>query len=112
MARLLRSAAFAGVAVLIAAGCGGEESASTSTATTSELAKPDEIYNACLEQLADTSVTPSAAQTTCSQARALFAQCTIEANGLGAQARRDEALAKCQHQADKALAGLADAVPE
>jgi hypothetical protein len=98
------------------AGCGGgEDTPNAGSSTTSTAADPgppsqDEIYNACIGQLAETSVHSDLAQATCAQARALYSDCLIAASETQGD-RHDRAIAACEREAKKGLAELAESAP-
>lgn len=110
--------ALAGVAAcLLATSCGDGDEADTSdpsssSTTTADSGPPsvDEIYNACLGQLAQTSVSPEAAQMTCAQARELFSECVITASKKTG-AEHDDAITACEDEAEDGLAELGESAP-
>ena len=113
----MRSAGLAtAVVCMLVAGCGGGEdapnagSSTTSTAADPDPPSQDEIYNACIGELAETSVHSDLAQATCAQARALYSNCLIAASEKQGD-RHDRAIAACEREADKGLAELAESAP-
>ena len=111
----MRSAGLAtAVVCIVMAGCGGEDTpnAGSTTSTAADPGPPsqDEIYNACIGALAETSVHPDLAQATCAQARALYSECLIGASEKQGD-RHDRAIAACEREADKGLAELAESAP-
>ena len=105
----MRSAGLAtAVVCLVVVGCGDDD-----TSTTADPGPPsqDEIYNACIGELAETSVGSDLAQSTCAQARALYSNCLIAASEKQGGAH-DRAIAACEREADKGLAELAESAPD
>ena len=112
----MRSAGLAtAVVCMILVGCGGGEDApnagsSTTCRRRSGPPSQDEIYNACIGELAETSVHSDLAQATCAQARALYSNCLIAASEKQGD-RHDRAIAACEREADEGLAELAESAP-
>jgi hypothetical protein len=110
---------------LIAAGCGSDDSStstaaaptdtsttsgdstSSDTSTTSDSggATPDDVYNACIDAIKGTPA-ESAGQTACEQARSAFEQCAQQADSISDDSAHDLAVQACQDAADQTVAGL------
>jgi hypothetical protein len=107
---------------LIAAGCGGSDSTTSSTAadtstgattgdsSTTETtsgggATADDVYNACLDVIKGTAA-ETAGQTACAQARDAFEQCASQAESTPEGSGRDLAIQACQDAADQATQAL------
>jgi len=111
----VRSARLAtAVVCMVVVGCGGgEDTPNAGSSTTADSGPPslDEIYNACIGGLAETSIASDLAQATCAQARALYSNCLIAASEKQGD-RHDRAIAACEREADKGLAELAESAPD
>ncbi len=117
---------------LIAAGCGDDDSTSSTSAettatesttaedtdaTTEETTSDDTssdsssidsegVYNACVDAISGTPA-EAAGETACAQARDAFEQCATQAESLPEDnAARDDAIAICQDAADQAIKSL------
>lgn len=117
---------------LIAAGCGDDDSTSSTSAettateettaedtdaTTEETTGDDTssdssdidsegVYNACIDAISGTPA-EAAGETACAQARDAFEQCATQAESLPEDnAARDDAIAICQDAADQAIKSL------
>jgi hypothetical protein len=109
---------------LIAAGCGSDDETTSSTAASdtsteattdestttsdtsdSDLATPDDVYNACLDVIKGTAA-ESAGETACAQARDAFEQCTQQAEAQPEGEGRDLAIGACQQAAEQATEAL------
>lgn len=110
----------------IAAGCGGDDSTSSSstteatssdTSTTEDSTSsdttsadtssstPDDVYNACLDVIKGTAA-EAAGETACAQARDAFENCTSQAESAPEGDSRDLAIQACQDAADQATQAL------
>ena len=115
----------------IAAGCGGDDSTSSSStteatssdtsttedstssdATSSDTTSsdtssstPDDVYNACLDVIKGTAA-EAAGETACAQARDAFENCTSQAESAPEGDARDLAIQACQDAADQATQAL------
>ncbi len=117
---------------LIAAGCGDDDSTSSTSAettatesttaedtdaTTEETTSDDTssdsssidsegVYNACVDAISGTPA-EAAGETACAQARDAFEQCATQAESLPEDnSARDDAIAICQDAADQAIKSL------